>query len=162
MATTDIAHRLTEMLEPIAEQHGYELVAVEQAGGRRSPVIRILLDREGGIDIEAIVKANQWLSEFFDEQDPISGPYSLEVSSPGVDRPLRKRSDFARFAGETVSIKAHARGNRNTWTGVLLGMEGDDVVLECDGERVSIALDDIQKARLKGVLDFNERGASHS
>lgn len=158
MATTDLAARLTEMLEPIAESHGYELVAVEQAGGRHSPIIRILLDRDGGVDLEAITSASRWLGEFFDENDPISGPYSLEVSSPGVDRPLRKRSDYERFAGQTVTIKAKAEGSRGTWTGVLLGIEGDEVIVGTDGQHVRIKLDDIQKARLKGVVDFNERG----
>ena len=91
MAITDLAKRLEELLEPIAEKNGFELVAVEQAGGRKAPVIRVLLDREGGVNLDAICEANRWVTEAIDEADPLSSPYMLEVSSPGVDRPLRKR-----------------------------------------------------------------------
>lgn len=160
MAQTDLAQQVLELLEPVAEKHGYELVAVEQAGGRRTPVIRVLLDREGGLNLDAIVEANRWVSETLDEADPISSHYTLEVSSPGVDRPLRTRSHFERFAGETVTVKSKPSGDsRATWTGTLVGMEGDAVVLEVDGERVTVPFDRIQKARLKGVVRFDhERG----
>jgi ribosome maturation factor RimP len=161
MAVTDLAKRIETLLEPVAASHGFELVAVEQAGGRKSPVIRVLLDREDGIDLDAICTANRWVSEAIDADDPVHGPYTLEVSSPGVDRPLRKREDFARFAGETVTVKAKPAGaGRSAWTGTLVGIEGDDVVLDVEGERVAIAYDSVQKARLKGVVSFNrERGA---
>lgn len=161
MATTDVAKRLEEFLEPVAKDHGFELVAVEQSGGRHTPVIRVLLDRAGGLNLDAICEANQWVSDAIDEADPFSGPFTLEVSSPGVDRPLRKPEDFTRFAGETVTLKAKlADSKRMTWTGELLGMEGDDVLVSIDDERVSIPFESIQKARLKGVVDFNrERSA---
>ena len=128
----------------------------------RHPVIRVLLDREGGIDLDAICSANRWVSEAIDEADPMRGPYTLEVSSPGVDRPLRKREDFERFAGETVTVKAKPAGQgARRWTGTLVGLEGDDVVLDVDGETVRVPFDSVQKARLKGVVSFNrERGAS--
>lgn len=156
MAVTDLAKQIEGILEPLAEQHGFELVAVEQAGGRKAPVIRVLVDREGGVNLDAIYEANQWVSDALDEADPVSGPYTLEVSSPGVDRPLRTREHFQRFAGETVTVKARARGSaRSAWTGVLIGMESDDVVLEVEGERVRIPFDDIQKARVKGVVSFD-------
>jgi ribosome maturation factor RimP len=161
MALTDLTRRIEEVLDPIAEQHDFELVAVEQAGGRRTPVIRVLLDRAGGLDLDAICEANGWVSEAIDALDPVSGPYTLEVSSPGVDRPLRKREDFSRFAGETATVKAKPAGQgRTAWTGTLVGLEGDDVVLEVEGEAVRIPFDSVQKARLKGVVSFNrERGA---
>jgi len=161
MAITDLAKRLEELLEPIAEKNGFELVAVEQAGGRKAPVIRVLLDREGGVNLDAICEANRWVTEAIDEADPFSSPYMLEVSSPGVDRPLRKRVDFERFSGEAVTVKAKPSGEkRSTWTGTLVGLEGDDVVLEIDGEQVRVPYESVQKARLKGVVSFNrERGA---
>ncbi|TLM97235.1 MAG: ribosome maturation factor RimP, partial [Actinobacteria bacterium] len=125
-----------------------------------TPVIRVLLDREDGVDLEAICEANRWVGETLESADPVSGPYTLEVSSPGVDRPLRKRVDFERFAGQeaTLKVKPHG-GARSAWTGVLRGIEGDDVLIETDGETVRIAYDCIVKARLKGVVSFNrERG----
>jgi len=161
VAITDLAKELERLLEPIAEQHGFELVAVEQAGGRKQPVIRVLLDKEGGVNLDAICEANEWVSEAIDEADPLSSPYQLEVSSPGVDRPLRKREDYDRFAGETVTLKAKPAGqNRSAWTGTLVGLEGDDVVLEVEDEQVKVPFESVQKARLKGVVSFNkERGA---
>jgi len=163
MAVTDIARTITELLEPVAQSHGFELVAVEQAGGRKSAVIRVLLDRESGVDLDAICSANQWVTEAIDAADPMSGPYTLEVSSPGVDRPLRTREHFERFAGETVTVKTKPHtGSRSAWTGTLSGIEGDDVVLEVDDETVRIPFESVQKARLKGVISFNREGGACS
>lgn len=160
MTKTDLMQRLTALLDPAAIDHGYELVAVEQAGGRGTPVIRVLLDREGGVTLDAVAAANEWVSEILDAEDPFSRPYTLEISSPGIDRPLVKRSDFERFVGENVHVKTAHAEKRKSWHGVLLGMEGDDVVLEVEGERVAVPYDTVQKARLKGVVDFGkERGA---
>lgn len=157
MHTTELLSRLTTALEPEAEAHGFELVAIEQSGGRGMPVLRVLLDREEGLDLDAVASANEWVSAILDAAEPFSHPYMLEVSSPGVDRPLTKPADFTRFAGQTVSIKAHVAEKRSSWTGELVGMQGDDVILTVDGERVAIGLDTIQKARLKGVVDFGRR-----
>jgi len=157
---TDLVQRLTELLEPAATAQGFELVAVEQAGGRGTPVLRVLLDREGGITLDAVASANEWISALLDEEDPFNGPYTLEISSPGVDRPLVKREDYARFVGETVSLKVTTGDKRKSWTGVLLGIEGDLIALDVEGERVIVEFDTVQKARLKGVVDFGKgRGA---
>ena len=159
MQTTEVLTRLTEALEPEAEARGLELVAVEQSGGRGVPVLRVLLDCEGGINLDAVASANEWVATVVDAQDPFSHPYTLEVSSPGIDRPLTKRSDFERFAGQAVTIKAGGVQARHSWTGELVGLRDDDVVLSVDGSDVRIAYDTIQKARLKGVVDFGkERG----
>jgi ribosome maturation factor RimP len=155
---TDLIERLTALLEPAATDHGYEFVAVEQAGGKGTPIIRVLLDRDGGLNLDAIAAANTWITEILDAEDPVNGPYTLEVSSPGIDRPLVKRADFDRFVGQDVHLKVVASEKRKSWHGVLLGMEGDDVVLEVEGERVKIPYETVQKARLKGVVDFGREG----
>jgi len=156
----DVVQRITELLEPTATARGFELVAVEQAGGRGTPVLRVLLDCEGGITLDAVASANEWVSALLDEEDPFNGPYTLEISSPGVDRPLVKREDYARFAGETVNLKVTTGDKRKSWTGVLLGIEGDQIALDVEGERVVVAFDTVQKARLRGVVDFGKgRGA---
>ena len=156
MQQTALMTRLTAVLVTEAEAHGLELVAVEQAGGRGTPVVRVLLDRRGGIDLDAIAEANAWVSEVIDREDPFAKPYLLEVSSPGIDRPLTKRDDFSRFAGETATLKTDATGKRSSWTGEILGIEGDCVVLSVEGERVEIPYESIVKARLKGVVDFGK------
>jgi len=156
MTTTDLAARLTELLEPEAAAHGFELVAVEQVGGRGTQVIRVLLEREEGTDLDAIGSASGWVSDLIDAADPISAPYVLEVSSPGVDRPLIKLHDFDRFTGENVRMKVLRGEKRASVNGVLLGVEGDDVMVDVDGERVCVPYGTIQKARLKGVVDFGK------
>ena len=158
MTKIALAGRLTELLEPEAEAHGFELVAIEQAGGKGMPVIRVLLDREGGVDIDAIASASVWVSEFLDAEDPISGPFTLEVSSPGIDRPLTKRADFDRFKGETITIKVldSESERQRSMTGSLIGLEDDDVTLEIDGESIVIPYEKILKARLKGAVDFGK------
>jgi len=161
MAIGDLARRIEELLEPEAEANGFELVAVEQAGGRHVPVIRVLLDREDGVTIDDLAAANEWISAVLDETDVVSGSYTLEVSSPGVDRPLRKLADFERFAGETATLKTRAaQTGRTTWTGRIEGVEGDRVVLDVDDESVAVPFNEILKARLKGVVDFGKGGTT--
>ena len=160
MARTDVKERIATLLDPAAAEHGLELVTVELAGGRGTPVLRVLLDCEGGITLDTIAVASRWISELLDAEDPVAGAYTLEVSSPGVDRPLAKRADFERFAGEEVHLKVATADKRKSWHGVLLGMEGDDVVIDAEGERIKFPYETVQKARLKGVVDFGkERGA---
>lgn len=157
--TAGLAERLESLLEPEAQRHGFELVAVEQTGGRGTPVIRVLLDRESGIDLDALAVANRWIAELLDEDPLLVGPYTLEVSSPGVDRPLRKPRDFERFVGETVTLKTRVRDGRATYTGRIKCADAQTVTLVVDGEEYSIAYGDITRARLKGVVDFGREGA---
>lgn len=160
MLMKNVAARLAELLEPHAEEHGFELVAVEQTGGHGTPVIRVMLDRPDGVTLDAVASANEWVSAVLDAEDPFDKPYTLEVSSPGVDRPLVKRADFVRFSGETVNMKVQNAEKRKSWTGVLVGMENDDVVIDVEEQRVLVPYENILKARIKGVVDFGKgRGA---
>jgi ribosome maturation factor RimP len=157
MQKTEMVTRLTALLEPEAAAHDYELVAIETSGGGHgTPVLRVLLDREGGANLDAIAEASSWVSEILDAEDPYGRPYTLEVSSPGIDRPLTKREDFERFVGKTVNLKVLPDGIRKSWTGVLVGVEGDNVLLDVDEGRVEIPFDTIQKARLRGAVDFGK------
>ena len=156
MTTTEVAARLTALIEPEATAHGFELVAVEILGGHGTQVVRVLLESGEGTDLDAIGSASRWISDLLDEADPIEVPYVLEVSSPGVDRPLLKREDFVRFVGQSVNIKVLRGDKRASVKGELLGMEGDEVIVEVDGDRVCVPFETIQKARLKGVVDFGQ------
>ena len=160
VATTKVAERLEALLEPEAERNGFELVAVEQAGGRGVPVIRVLLDRETAIDLEALTSANRWIGEVLDNDPSLSGPYTLEVSSPGIDRPLRKPQDFQRFVGEKATVKFFSGGHRRSLTGAIASADDESVTLDVDGEAHRITYTDITKARLKGVVEFGPEGSA--
>jgi ribosome maturation factor RimP len=154
MPETDLSTRLETTLDPVVREHGLELVAVEQAGGRREPIIRVLLDCENGIDIDTIAGANRWISEILDLDEGLNGPYVLEVSSPGIDRPLSKPADFVRFTGETATVKTRTETGRATLTGQIASADETGIALVVDGEEHRISYDQIVKARLKGVVDF--------
>jgi len=146
---------LIALLEPLAEQHGLELVTVEVAGAGRHSVVRVYLDREGGIDIEAIAEANSWLTDALDGVSRLSGPYTLEVSSPGIERVLRKRSDFERFTGQRVVVHTTSKiDGRSKFTGELVGVQADELVLDVEGQEHRVPFEAIERARLKA--DFGQ------
>ena len=148
-----IADELIALLEPLAERHGLELVTVEVAGGARHRIVRVYLDREGGIDIDAIAAANPWISDALDGVERLSGPYTLEVSSPGIDRVLRTRGHFERYVGSRVVLQTSTPvEGRSRLTGTLEALDGDDVVLTIDGTACRVPFDTIERARLKTDL----------
>ncbi|MDR0347728.1 MAG: ribosome maturation factor RimP [Coriobacteriales bacterium] len=146
--------RLIDTLEVAATDHGFELVDVEFAGTGRARVIRVFLDRSGGLGIDDLAQANQWVDEVIGDNEPWAGPYTLEVSSPGIDRPLRTLEHFARFVGEEAKLATEPLDGRSNWTGTLVGVEGDTVLLTIDGEIRRVPRNAIKKARLKGRIDF--------
>lgn len=129
---------------------GYELVGVELvAGERRGEVLRVYIDREGGILVTDCTAVSHQISGVLDVEDPIKGDYALEVSSPGMARPLFELAHFARFVGQEVKIKLGRplEGRRN-YKGVLSGVEGDDVLLQVNEQLVRIAFEQIDSAKL--------------
>lgn len=149
----DLVARLAELLEPMASGHGLEIIAIEVVGQAGSPVVRIYLDREGGVDIDVICSANSWISDALDAADLIPSHYTLEVSSPGIERPLTKRAHWERFTGENATVKtSQAIDGRKTFTGRIAGLEGDDIVLTADSTTYRIPFDAVRKANLK--VDF--------
>ncbi|MCE5203801.1 MAG: ribosome maturation factor RimP [Coriobacteriales bacterium] len=149
----DLTASLTALLEDAAAAHGLELVAVEITGQGGSRMVRVYLDQQGGIDIDTIVAANAWISDALDSCDDLAGAYTLEVSSPGIERPLRKPADYERFTGRHVALKvASPIDGRRSFSGMLAGLDGDQVILKTDTTRLSIPLASITKAHLK--FDF--------
>lgn len=152
--------KVEELLAPVAAREGYELVAVETAGATKAPVVRVYIDREGGIGIDQLVDANRWISDALEAEDPVSSSYTLEVSSPGVDRPLTKLDHFEKFCGHTAKLKTTPIEGRSSFRGTITGVEGDTVVFDIeDGDTVRIPHASITKARLKGTVDFCKKGA---
>lgn len=146
---------LLEALEPRAQQEGVEIVTIEITGAKKSPTIRVYVDSPEGASFDVLASTQAWVNEIMDEIDPFPGAYTLEVSSPGIDRPLRTLEHFARFAGDTAVVKmSSAESGRSNWTGVLQGVEGEDVLLDVEGERIALPLTNIKKAHIKGVIEF--------
>ncbi len=141
--------KLREMIEPIVTGLGYEAVGIELLPQGGAELLRIYIDRSGGVTVDHCERVSHQVSGMLDVEDPIRGEYTLEVSSPGIDRPLFRRDDFARFAGRRVKLKLRApRAGRARYTAQLHGLEGDEVLLEVDGEALRIAYDEIDQARL--------------
>lgn len=162
MPKQGLEQQIIDALEPIAAGRGIDVVDVEVVGASKAPCVRVRIDHADEdaptISLDEVTAETAWISDALDELDPIPSSFTLEVSSPGMARPLRKPRDFARFAGQTVQVSLIPGEGRRRYTGTLLGIEGDVVSLECDGERVELALDDIRKCTIKP--DFSASGAS--
>jgi len=164
MPATKREQELIELVEPLVDQHDLELVDLEVVGGSKSPTIRVYLDRpgEGGIAFDDLAAANQWLGDAIEERDPFPGAYVLEVSSPGIDRPLRKLEDYRRFAGEEVAIRLEkeaiaSHGGKGSLAGVLMGVEDGLIAVKTGGSTQRLGLEDIRKAHVKGHVDFSRK-----
>ena len=149
---------LRELIEPAVTALGYELVGVEFTHGKTG-VLRVYIDHPEGIGVDDCEAVSHQVSGILDVEDPIRGRYTLEVSSPGLDRPLYRARDFERFAGSEVNLRLLAPlEGRRKFTGVLNGMRDGRVVLQMnDDEELVVALDEIDQARL--VPDFKSHRA---
>ena len=139
--------KLTRLVEPVVVGLGFELVGVEFDTHQR--ILRVYIDREGGIVVDDCSKVSHQLSGLLDVEDPIPGNYHLEVSSPGIDRPLFAPAHFERFKGSVARIQlARPIDGRRRFKARLLGVEGDKVLL-LDGEaQFEIPFDSIDRARI--------------
>jgi ribosome maturation factor RimP len=140
---------LHKMFEPGIRALGFELVDVEYAADGGRNVLRIYIDSPAGITVDDCAKVSRQVSAVLDVEDPIPEQYVLEVSSPGLDRPLVKREDFERFAGQQVKVRMReAVTGRRNFKGTLVGVEGDAIVVHVDQERYSLPMAKIERARL--------------
>ena len=146
---------IEELLLPGAEALGYELVAVELSGGDTS-IVRIFIDTPNGVGVDDCVKASRQFSAILDVEDPISNTYTLEVSSPGMDRPLAKPLHFKAVVGQDVKIKMTTLVNgRRRFSGELVEATEEFAVVEVDGEQSELPYDEMDRARLVPVYDFD-------
>ena len=127
---------LVELLDPVAESVGYEIVRLRLMGGAEQRRLQIMAERpDGDMNVEDCAKLSRAISEIMDAADPISGEYTLEVSSPGVDRPLTRLKDFDTYAGLEVRIELdRVAEGRKRFKGELAGVEDDQVGLNLEGE----------------------------
>ena len=156
MGQESIAERVQQLAEQVAIDHGVELVHAEVAGPENKPIVRVFIDKPHGVTHEDCSDVSVHLGTILDVEDFIHASYTLEVSSPGLERGLYKRSDFERFVGSQAKMKTREPidGQRN-FRGTLLGVDGDYVLFDdrTNGQ-VRVPLDWIKKANLE--LDVNE------
>jgi len=140
---------LLKLLEPTVERLGYELSDLELKLGGRDGLVRIFIDKHDGIDVEDCEAVSRQVSAILDVEDPLPGNYTLEVSSPGLDRALTKPAHFKRFMGEDVRVKLRfpLDGRRN-FRGALKAADDENIEVEVDGESHSLPLSTIESARL--------------
>ena len=144
---TGKARMLLEALEPHARAHDMEIVTVELVGSRKAPTIRVFLDCEGGVGFDELSSAQEWVNAVMD---------TLEVSSPGIDRPLRTLEHFARFEGEKAQIVLREpHEGRAKWVGILCGVEDENVLLCVDDIIERLPYEHIKKAHIIGRIDFS-------
>jgi ribosome maturation factor RimP len=165
IAEPSIAERARALLEPVVAREGFELREVEWLREGPSWVLRLYVDRQGpgGVGVEDCQELSRTVEPILDVEELIGSPYTLEVSSPGVERPLRKPEHFERFKGERAHVKSYgplqgtaapaageaATGPRKNWTGILRGFRDGAVEIEVDGVLHRIPGDQIAKAHLE-------------
>ncbi len=143
-----------ELLEPVVNGMGFDLIEIEHFPNPKHGVLRLFIDKPAGSESEGVViedcsAVSRQVSALLDVEDPIRGKFNLEVSSPGLDRPLRRLQDFQRFTGSLVKLKTvmPLEGQRN-FKGRLLEASEDVLVIETDAEEISLPMNAIEKARI--------------
>ncbi|MFS0825880.1 ribosome maturation factor RimP [Pseudomonas sp. MLB6B] len=146
--------QLQALLAPVVEGLGFQCWGIEYISQGKHTVLRVYIDKEGGIMVEDCEAVSRQISGVLDVEDPISSEYALEVSSPGMDRPLFTLEQFASHAGEQVKIKLRTpfEGRRN-FQGLLRGVEDQDVVVQVDQNEFLLPIDSIDKANIIPSFD---------
>lgn len=144
-------HPLEDMLEPVVDGMGYELVRVLTIGAK-NPTLQVMIDRKDGkeVTVDDCAEVSRRLSDVLDEKDPIESQYSLEVSSPGIDRPLTKPEHFARFSGYEAKIETSTViEGRKRFKGRISGIDDkNNIAFEMDGTEYVIPFDEVAKAKI--------------
>ncbi|RBW47091.1 ribosome maturation factor RimP [Psychromonas sp. B3M02] len=149
-----LEERLTEMLAPSVEDLGYELVGIEYVRAGKHSTLRIYIDQEEGILVDDCAAVSRQVSAIMDVEDPITNEYTLEVSSPGMERPLFNAAQYAAFIGEEVKIQLRMPiQNRRRWKGVISSVDGEIVSISVEGKEERFALSNIQKANIVPKFD---------
>jgi ribosome maturation factor RimP len=144
-----IEQRVRVLVEPLIKEKDLELVDVEYLKEGVHWYLRLFIDKDGGIDIDDCSGVSHTVSELLDASDIIRQTYTLEVSSPGLERPLKKSEDFQRFQGELITVKTNKlyKGYQE-FSGYLIGLEDGEIILEYEGTRMAIPRSVVKKAHL--------------
>jgi ribosome maturation factor RimP len=142
--------QLEPIIEPAVEAAGYRLVRLRILGGK-TKTLQIMAERpDGSMNVEDCARLSRALSDFLEREDPFEGEYLLEVSSPGIDRPLTRLTDFARWSGHEAKLELTApdASGRRRFKGMLIGLDGNEVAIEVEGERLKFPFRSIAEAKL--------------
>jgi ribosome maturation factor RimP len=146
---TPLRDRLIALAEPLLGTLGYELVDLEYAPAHARALLRVFIDRPEGVGLDDCERVSREISALFDVEDPVPTAYTLEVSSPGLDRVLRTPAHFQRFVGQRVRLELHnPRDGRRRYTGRLEALNAEGIELNVDGAMVSVPFAEIGRARL--------------
>ena len=161
MGNSSIETRVQEIAERVAIDHGLELVHAEVAGPDNKPIVRVFIDKPQGVTHDDCSEVSTHLGTILDVEDFIHASYTLEVSSPGLERGLYKRADYERFSGSNAKLKTRQPiGGQRNFRGRLVGIEGDELVFDDrTSGRVQIPLDLITKANLEVDVEEDLRRA---
>lgn len=147
-------NKLEAMLQPVVEGLGYEFWGLEFRSQGHQSMLRIFIDAEAGISVDDCEKVSRQVSGVLDVEDPIQSEYTLEVSSPGMDRPLFRLDQFEAFVGHKVQIRLRmAFEGRRKFQGLLKGIEGQDVVVIVDDHEYLLPFDSIERAHIVPVFE---------
>lgn len=149
-----LRRKIRALVEPAVVRSGFDLVAVEWSGGRSGAILRLSIDGPDGVGADDCAEVSFRVSPLLDEADPISGPYNLEVSSPGIERPVQRLEDFQKLAGFRVKIRLFEGHPRRRYSGRIVGVDDHEVIVQADGQEHRLDFDSIERAHL--VLDLDE------
>ena len=151
---SQLERKLTEMLNAPVEALGFELVGVELVRAGKHSILRVYIDKEDGIDVDDCADVSHQVSAVLDVEDPITTEYNLEVSSPGMDRPLFKEAHYAVIVGEVITIRlSMPQDGRRNFKGELLSCEDGTIKMKVDNDVFDIAIDNIEKGNLVPNFD---------
>lgn len=141
--------KLTEMLTPPVEALGFELLGIEFVRAGKHSTLRVFIDSPNGITVDDCADVSHQVSAVLDVEDPINTEYNLEVSSPGLDRPLFKEQHYQAVIGETVSVRLRIpQGNRRNFKGEVVSVENGALLINVDGEEFELVIGNIEKGNL--------------
>ena len=150
--------QLAELIEPTVEMLGYELWGVELISPNRRPTLRVFIDSPTGVTVDHCADVSRHIGGVLDVEDPFVGEYTLEVSSPGIDRLVFKREQFDSYEGEPIEIKLRMPfEGRRKFRGWFRGLEGDDLIVQVDDHEYLLPLNSVDKARVEPTPQWIEK-----
>ena len=149
MDTATIKAAVEAMVLPFLDENGFELVDIEYVKEGSNWYLRIFVDKDGGIDIDECVRVSEFVSEKLDEEEPISGMYFLEVSSPGAERPLKKPADYHKAIGKNVFVTTYEPIQKlKEFEGELVSFTGDELTVKIKNKSYTLPFEKVASARL--------------